>query len=118
MDAQAGRAFADRWIAAWRQRDLESLLSLYASDIEFRSPLAARVTGDPTGIVRGQENLRAYFARALAAFPADLNIELLDVYAGVNSIVVLFQAAGRRGAELMEFDGHVVGRAVGHALAV
>ena len=35
-------AFAREWVQVWNRRDLESLLSCYAEDVEFRSPLAAK----------------------------------------------------------------------------
>jgi hypothetical protein len=108
-------AFARTWIEAWNRRDLESLLTHYADDVEFRSPLAAKLLGDASGTVSGKVNLRAYFAKALAAFPGDLGIELLGVYQGVDSIVVHFQIRGRRGAEVMEMNQEgLVRRASAH----
>jgi hypothetical protein len=57
--------------------------------------------------------LRAYFTKALAAFPGELGIEFLDVYEGVESTVVHFQARGRKGAELMEMNrGGLIHRAL------
>ena len=109
-------AFAQEWVQAWNRRDLESLLACYSDDVEFRSPLAAKLLGDTSGTMHGKANLREYFAKALAAFPGDLGLELLGVYEGVESIVVLFQVRGRRGAEVMEMnrDG-VVRRALAHS---
>ena len=70
----------------------------------------------PPVTIRGKDHLRTYFAKALAAFPGDLDIELLGVYQGVDSIVVLFEARGRKGAEVMEFDANnLVRRASAHA---
>ncbi len=118
MEPSAAQAFAKQWIAAWKRRDLELLLSHYSEDVEFRSSLAARLLGDPSGTVRGKENLRTYFVKALAAFPGDLEIELVAVYQGVDSIVVLFEVKGRKGAEFMEFDGGTaVRRASAHVQA-
>jgi ketosteroid isomerase-like protein len=112
-------AFASDWIQAWNRRDLESLLSHYADDVEFRSPLAARLMDDPSGTVRGKKNLREYFGKALAAFPGDLAIELLGVYQGVDSVIVHFQVRGRRGAEVMEMNGDgLVRRAMAHSQAI
>ena len=109
-------AFAQEWVQAWNRRDLESLLACYSDDVEFRSPLAAKLLGDTSGTIHGKANLREYFAKALAAFPGDLGLELLGVYEGVESVVVLFQVRGRRGAEVMEMnrDG-VVRRALAHS---
>ena len=41
-------AFAREWVEAWNRRDLESLLACYSDDVEFRSPLAAKLLGDPS----------------------------------------------------------------------
>ena len=118
MDAATADVFAKDWIAAWKRRDVEALVAHYAPNIEFRSPVAARLLGEPSGMVRGKENLRAYFTRALAAFPGELDIELRGVYQGVNSLVVLFEARGRKGAEVMEFDSDtLVYRAMAHSHA-
>ena len=56
--------FAAAWIAAWNAHDLEAVLAHYSPDIEFRSPLARRLTGD--GRVVGIDALRAYWARGLS----------------------------------------------------
>lgn len=40
MTITTSDAFARDWVQAWNRRDLESLLSCYADDAEFRSPLA------------------------------------------------------------------------------
>jgi len=104
MDAPQAQALANAWIQGWNQRDAEAVLAHYSEDVEFRSPLAARLTGEPSGIVRGKQNLREYFGKALAAFPGDINIELLDVYQGVDSLLVQFQAKGRQAIEVMELN--------------
>ena len=110
--------FARDWIAAWNSRDLDSLLAHYAEDVEFRSPLAARLLGEASGTVRGKQHLREYFSKALAAFPGDLGLELLGVYRGVDSVVLHFQARGRRAAEVMEMNSDgVVRRALAHVEA-
>ena len=111
--------FAHEWVQAWNRRDVESLLSHYSEDVEFRSNLVARLVGEASGTVRGKHNLREYFQKALAAFPGDPGIELRGVYQGLGSIVVLFELRGRRGAEFMEFDSDdAVCRASAHSQAV
>ena len=41
--------FARQWIDAWNAHDLERILSPYAPDVVFRSPVAAQVV--PDGLV-------------------------------------------------------------------
>src|SRR5260370_36579512 len=104
MGVQKIEALAQNWIQAWNQRDLEAVLSHYTEDVEFQSPLVAKLLGKTSGIVQGKQNLREYFRKALAAFPKDIEIELLRVYQGVNSVLVHFQAKGRKAVEVMELN--------------
>jgi len=104
MDIQEIEAFAKEWIESWNRRDFEAVLDHYTEDVEFRSPLVAALLGETSGTVRGKQNLREYFRKALEAFPGDLNIELLDAYQGVDSMLVHFQAGGRRAVEVMELN--------------
>ena len=104
MDAQQTEGFATGWIQAWNQRDLEAVLSHYTEDVEFQSPLVVKLLGESSGTVRGKQNLREYFRKALAAFPGDIEIELLGVYQGIDSLLVHFQAKGRKAVEVMELN--------------
>ena len=104
MDVVRAEAFAREWIEAWNRRDVEAIVSPYADDVEFQSPLVVAPLHEPSGIVRGKERLREFVAKRLAAFPAALEIELLGAYRGVASLVVHFEAKGRRTLEVMGFD--------------
>jgi len=105
VDVLQDDTFANSWVQAWNQRDLDAVLSHYADDVEFQSPLVVKLLGEPTGTVHGKQNLREYFRKALAAFPGDLQIVLLGTYRGVNSRLVHFDAKGRKAVEVMELDG-------------
>ena len=104
MDPQQIEGFAKGWIQAWNQRDLEAVLAHYTENVEFQSPLVIKLLGETSGTVSGKQNLREYFRKALAAFPGDIEIELLGVYQGVNSVLVHFQAKGRKAVEVMELN--------------
>jgi hypothetical protein len=96
--------FAEAWIAAWNAHDLDRILAHYADDIILTSPAAAELLNDPSGIVTSLPALRDYFQRGLEAFP-DLQFELLDVFAGLTTIVLLFKnQRGTHTAEFMELD--------------
>lgn len=115
LEATKDAAFGQEWVECWNRRDLEALPSHYADDVEFRSLLAIRLVGNETGVVRGKDQLRAYFGTALAAFPGELDIKLLSVYRGVDGLVVQFESHGRHAAEVMELDGEGrVRRAAAH----
>ena len=104
MDAQQTEAFAKGWIQAWNRRDLEAALAHYTENVEFQSPLVIKLLGETSGTVRGKQNLREYFRKALAAFPGDIELELLGVYQGMNSLLIHFQAKGRSAVEVMELN--------------
>lgn len=106
-------AFAARWIAAWNARDIDAVLADYADDVVFTSPTAARFVPDSGGIVRGKDALRRYWAAALEANP-HLHFELIEVFAGVDTIVVHHsnQVSGVVSEVLTFRDGLV---SVGHA---
>jgi ketosteroid isomerase-like protein len=102
------RAFAEDWIAAWNAHDLDRILSHYASDVAFLSPLAQKRVGN--GRVEGLAALRNYWSGALAAQPG-LKFELLDVLTGHACLTVLYRNhRGQTAAETFEFrtDGKVV----------
>jgi hypothetical protein len=96
-------AIAEAWIAAWNARDLDAILSHYASDIVFLSPYAERVIG--TGRVVGIDALRAYWRRGLDANP-DLHFKLDGVLVGFEALTILYRNhRGQQVAETLEFGG-------------
>lgn len=100
----AHEAFARDWIDAWNAHDLDRVLAHYADDVEFVSPLALRVVPASGGLIRGKANLRAYWARALAAYP-QLQFTLHAVLTGVDSATLVYDSvAGLLAAEVCVFD--------------
>jgi uncharacterized protein (TIGR02246 family) len=43
MEQEEAAAFARQWVTAWNDRDVEAVLSHFADDAVFTSPLADRV---------------------------------------------------------------------------
>lgn len=98
------RQFAREWIDAWNAHNLEEIVAHYATTATLISPIAARLLPDSGGQISGIEALRNYFARGLAAYP-NLRFELIDVYRGLKSVVLLYRnQSGSTTAEFMEFD--------------
>ena len=95
MNAQQAEDFAKDWVAAWKRRDAEAVLSHYSDDVEFQSPIVVVLLGDPSRTERGKQHLREYFQKVLTAFPGPPDTELLGVYLGVDSLPVHFQVMGR-----------------------
>lgn len=98
------KEFACGWVAAWNSHDIDAILQHYRDDVVLISPVASKLLGDASGIVRGKAALRNYFARGLEAYP-DLRFELLDVMRGLSSVVLCYvNQKGTKTAEFMELD--------------
>ncbi|PSL49819.1 SnoaL-like protein [Chitinophaga niastensis] len=83
--------FAQAWLQAWNAHDLEEILSHYDKDVVFYSPVIRRINNDPGGCIHGKEALRAYFSKALIAYP-ELHFELYHILEGVNSVVLYYKS--------------------------
>lgn len=100
----APQTFAEEWIAAWNERDLDRILSHYADKVVFRSPRIALVTGGATCVVRGIGALRAYWQQAFDRNP-DLRFELERVYASKDAITIVYRNhRGQNAAETLIFN--------------
>ena len=82
-------AFAKAWIDAWNSHNLDRVLEHYTDNVNFHSPFIVKVLGDSSGRITGKPALKAYFARALAAYP-DLHFQLHTVLSGVNGITLYY----------------------------
>ncbi|WP_205685634.1 nuclear transport factor 2 family protein [Flavipsychrobacter stenotrophus] len=58
------------WVNDWNSHDLDKVMSHYADDIHFTSPFVIKINNDPTGVINSKPLLRAYFERALNAYPS------------------------------------------------
>ncbi len=97
-------AFAQDWVAAWNSHDLNRILSHYAEDFQMTSPFIVRMMNEPSGTIKGKENVRDYWAKALERIP-DLHFELIEVLSGVDSITIYYHAVlGRKAAEVLFFN--------------
>lgn len=67
------------------------------------SPVIVTIAGEPSGTLKGKEEVGAYWAQALQLIP-DLRFELISVLIGVNSITLYYKGArGRLVAEVFYF---------------
>lgn len=109
------KTFAQEWVDSWNSHDLDWILSHYADDFQMTSPFIAQLMGEPTGTMQGQENIRAYWAKALERIP-DLHFDLIEVLTSVDSITIYYHAVfGNRAAEVLFFDENgKVKRAIAH----
>ncbi len=95
IDLAWAHGFAQEWITAWNSHDLERILSHYTEDFEMSSPLIIERMQEPSGKLKGKEQVRPYWQKGLAALPP-LQFELLDVFSGVDSIVIHYRSIGRK----------------------
>ena len=87
--------FAQEWLHAWNTHDLEAIMSHYADDVTFYSPLIRKLNNDPSGCIKGTTELKKYFGKGLEAYP-DLHFELYHVLEGINSVVLYYKSVGNR----------------------
>ena len=112
VDHAAAVAFADEWVKAWNSHDLDRVLSHFADNVVFTSPVTAQLIDDSDGVIRGKAALRAYWAEGLRRIP-DLHFEVVAVYVGVHTLVINYRnQLGRPVNEVLIFDGSLV--AQGH----
>lgn len=108
MDRGAAQQFATTWARDWNAHDLDRIMSHFAEDVVFRSPVAAQLLDACDGTVRGRDALRAYFAEGLRRIP-DLHFQVLDVYTGIDTVVINDRnQAGQLVNEILSFDGGLV----------
>jgi ketosteroid isomerase-like protein len=102
MEKGFAERFAGEWIAAWNSHDLDRILAHYEDDFEMSSPFIPLIAGEPSGRLKGKPAVRAYWAKALRAVP-DLRFELVQAFAGADSIAIHYQ--GHRGlvVEVLHF---------------
>ena len=98
------KQFADEWINAWNSHDLDRIMSHYANELEFYSPLIIRLNINPDGRITHKTDLRDYFKIGLDKFP-DLHFSLQYVLVGLNSVVLYYGSVNNTlSAEFMLFN--------------
>jgi ketosteroid isomerase-like protein len=107
--------FAREWVNSWNSHDLDRILSHYTEDFEMTSPFIVQLMNEPTGTIKGKENIRAYWAKALERIQ-DLHFDLIEVLTSVDSITIYYHAVlGRRAAEVLFFNENgKISRAIAH----
>ena len=104
MDQQRAQHFAEQWYAAWYAHDLTAILDHYADDVEMVSPLVSALTGSHGNTIAGKDALRAYFTAGLEKYPA-LHFEPIELFVGVDSLVLHYRGAGGKlAAEVIFLD--------------
>jgi len=84
--------FARDWIEAWNAHDLERVLSHYTLDFEMSSPFITNYTQEPSGTLRGRDQIETYWRTALERLP-HLHFELLGVLVGVGNVCLFYKTS-------------------------
>lgn len=108
MDHTDAQAFVDSWLQGWNAHDVEQVLSHFAEDAVFTSPVAAQLLADSDGVIRGRAALREYWTEGLRRIP-DLRFELVGFYVGLQTLVINYRNQ-KNGlvCEVLVFDGPLV----------
>ena len=93
-------ALGRTWVEAWNARDLERVLTLYDEAAVMTSDRIPALGFDASGTVRGKDNLRAYWGKALGLLPG-LHFKLIDVFVSPDSVVVFYE--NERGKKICEY---------------
>jgi hypothetical protein len=117
LDRAEAQTFAESWLHAWNARDLDAVLSHFADDAVFTSPIAAKIVEGSEGVIRGKAALREYWQEGLRRIPG-LRFELLGIYVGQTTVVINYRnQSGGLVNEVLTFDGHLVTAGHGTYLA-
>ena len=113
MDSDFARQFAADWLDAWNTHDLEAILRHFDDEIVFTSPVAIRLVDGSDGVLRGKEELRAYWREGLRQIP-ELHFDIESLYVGIDTLVIHYRnQSGGLVNEVLTFRGSLV--VEGHA---
>ena len=108
MDLQEATEFADAWLRAWNDHDLDRVLNHFTDDVVFTSPVAAELLMGSDGVIAGKAALRHYWGEGLRRIP-DLHFELVGLYLGVGVLVINYRnQRGNLVNEVLVFEGPLV----------
>lgn len=102
--------FARHWIEAWNKHDLEEIISHYADNLTFISPLIVERFDRPNGTIKSREELKTYFKMGLDSNP-NLHFELVQILYSVKGFTLYYNnARGGTTAEYFELntDGKII----------
>jgi len=112
MNRDEAEQFAREWISDWCARDVDRVVSHFAENARFVSPVAAKRTGSP--VVMGRDALTQYWqvAHSFGSFRFTLDHILWDDARQEMAIVYARDIDGRRdrACEILRFNslGQVV----------
>jgi hypothetical protein len=99
--------FAEAWIAAWNRRDVDAVLTHFAEDAQFVSPVARNFVGRP--MLRNKKELAHYWRAALERISSlEFELDHASWDERRRELNVVYEAnlngERKRACELMQFD--------------
>jgi ketosteroid isomerase-like protein len=91
IDETRADAFVRDWIDAWNTHDVDRITAHYADDVEYHSPVIARVQDGPPEL-RGAAALRAYVTAALERHPQLHFDPAVAVAVGADSVAIVYRS--------------------------
>lgn len=100
MNTVFAKKFSKDFINSWNSHDIEKIISHYAEELEFKSPLVVKRYSDPNGTIYDREKLQEYFLIGLTNNPK-LTFKFKQLLLGVNGLTLYYENA--RGGETAEY---------------
>ena len=103
MTKEFANQFALEWIKAWNSKDINKIMSHYTVDFEMSSPVIKSLVNEASGTLKGKESVMSYWSKAINTNP-NLSFTLINVYSGVNSIVINYKGHRSISSEVLFFN--------------
>jgi len=103
MNLEEAKQFAEHWVAAWNDHDIDAVLAHYTDDFEMTTPMIQRILGIESGTLRGKKVVGDYWRAALKKIP-DLKFSIIEVTCGPASVSIYYNAiTGKKAIETFFF---------------
>lgn len=102
MDHVYASSFVDSWVGAWSTSEVDRILSHFADDPQFTSPIAARQLADTGDVLGGKDGLRFNWHLGLDRIP-DFHFTGREIFIGVDGVRQKNQT-GAQGGEALRGD--------------
>jgi ketosteroid isomerase-like protein len=93
LDTQQARNLANAYVAAMKREDAEGVLALCAEEVEYAGIFVRKLTGEPSGTIRGKATLRR-FLRDIFREMGSSGYALNRLAVGIDSAVLEVAVAG------------------------
>jgi hypothetical protein len=90
MESTRAEDFAAQWVNGWNDHDIEAIMSHFAENVVWTSPVADALVPGSGGRIEGKAALRSYYEIGLRTAP-DLHFEIIGLYLGVKALVINYR---------------------------